>query len=1346
MMATRFSRPYRLSLMALVITLLYSQCGVVLALPLGEQVVSGQVAVSRPDSRRMVINQGSASAIVNWNNFSVGAGEHVNIVQPGPESVILNRVVGSSPSAIFGRLSANGKVFLVNPAGVLFGAGAVIDVGSLVASTLSIGDADFLAGRLHFGVTGTPGTAGRVDNLGSLQAAGRGTIALLGAQVRNDGTITARLGTVGLAAGARMTLDFNGDGLTRIVVDQAAVDALVANRGMVIADGGAVLMTVQAATALTRTVLAQQGIVQARSLVERDGRIVLDGGDTGVTLAGGTLDVSGTSAGRRGGNVTLSGRDINLSGNAVVDARGDAGGGNVLISATNALTAGASTRLRADAIGQGDGGQVRVLATQSARFAGSASARGGDKGGNGGLIETSGKVLDVAGARVDAAAPSGRSGTWLLDPTDITIDSGPVVPVYSDVPVPVSPSSSVSAAIISSTLSAGTSVAISTSSSGTEPGNITVLNGITHTGPADVMLTLNAHSNIVVAPGVQITASGSAGRLNVDFNADSQNAGVGAILLDTGSVIRTNGGNVRFYGGSDPVAGAAKGAAGQIYTANTFSTIDGGITLNRAGIDVGSATAAVAGGSVQLRGTGLLPSSQTDKTTGAGIALHESSITGGGAAFVIDGVAANVPNGIGIEARNTSISTTGTLGLTGSGFQDSGVSLSASSLLSGGRLSLTGFSGSGNGVRIASAGSLATDGGGAIDLRGRTSDSGASSAGVLIADSSVSVVGGQGVTTISGESAGSGVPGLQITGSSVIGGATTSGDIVLRALNAADPAGRRSNMIALAGTLRSSGMLNVRPGGVAADGQLSEAVAVPINLFAPLTATDFVLDGATFGTVIEPGFSAVVIGSAAHAGRITAFNRAPFGGGNDITLQNGGTGSAGIVLERGLSAAGRLVTLSSGGVVTQGGPITAASLLLHGMQPESRFPLVDGANAVGRVSAHFDLPRNTAVTGAGDTDFFTTGDLMITSLTGIGSAATSALPTPIASPGSVIAHDVVLRAGQNLILNQSIATLGSDITLVAGQAFINSGNAMLTPGGTGVWNIFAATQTGEQRGGLAGTAGSGNIYGCAYGVPCGSPAQASGNHFVYAFQPAIDIALVAQDAIRRYGGANVGLRSTVNGLLNGDTVGTAVTGSYTGAGTQVGTTALTNNFFSPVGYRIQVAPALLTIAPVTLAYQAAAASRLQGNANPLLGGTVSGLVGSETLAEATTGSAVFTSSASAASLPGQYAISGGGLSARNYVFVQAAANALALRVDGLPDTVLLAVAPVLARDVTQASSDLYGKNIGTQGICASASPLAVLATGNVTADRLALEWSRVKSSPNLSNCIALMTRNRCEAY
>jgi large exoprotein involved in heme utilization and adhesion len=127
-------------------------------------------------------------------------------------------VLGSNASVIAGKLNANGKVFLVNPAGVLFSPGASVNVGSLVASTLGISDKDFLAGNYHFvAVPGRPG--GSVVNQGSIRAAAGGTVAMLGAQVNNSGTVSAKLGTVALGAGGDITLDFAGDGLTLLKIN-----------------------------------------------------------------------------------------------------------------------------------------------------------------------------------------------------------------------------------------------------------------------------------------------------------------------------------------------------------------------------------------------------------------------------------------------------------------------------------------------------------------------------------------------------------------------------------------------------------------------------------------------------------------------------------------------------------------------------------------------------------------------------------------------------------------------------------------------------------------------------------------------------------------------------------------------------------------------------------------------------------------------------------------------------------------------------------------------------------------------------------------------------------------------
>ncbi|HVJ24270.1 MAG TPA: filamentous hemagglutinin N-terminal domain-containing protein, partial [Burkholderiales bacterium] len=216
------------------------------ALPTGENVVAGDVTVARPTSQSMQINQATQKGIVNWNSFSIGASEHVNISQLNSTSVLLNRVVGNNPSEIFGRLTANGQVFLVNPNGVLFAPGASVEVGSLFASTLSISNQDFLAGRYQFS---REGNAGSVVNQGTIITAD-GYTALVGPQVRNDGIIIARKGTVALAAADRVSLDLIGDGLISINVDQAALNASIINTGRIEADGGSVLLTARSANAL----------------------------------------------------------------------------------------------------------------------------------------------------------------------------------------------------------------------------------------------------------------------------------------------------------------------------------------------------------------------------------------------------------------------------------------------------------------------------------------------------------------------------------------------------------------------------------------------------------------------------------------------------------------------------------------------------------------------------------------------------------------------------------------------------------------------------------------------------------------------------------------------------------------------------------------------------------------------------------------------------------------------------------------------------------------------------------------------------------------------------------------
>ena len=173
------------------------------------------------------VDQSSTKGIINWGTFSIGSAAHVHFNHDaGRAGMTLNRVVGNEASQIFGRLSSTGQIFLVNNAGVLFAPGAAVDVGALLASTLSISDQNFLNGNYQFY---NPGNAGSVTNAGSIITSG-GYTALVGPQVRNDGVILANAGKVALAAGNAVSLAI-GDNLISVVVDEAAYNASVINTG-----------------------------------------------------------------------------------------------------------------------------------------------------------------------------------------------------------------------------------------------------------------------------------------------------------------------------------------------------------------------------------------------------------------------------------------------------------------------------------------------------------------------------------------------------------------------------------------------------------------------------------------------------------------------------------------------------------------------------------------------------------------------------------------------------------------------------------------------------------------------------------------------------------------------------------------------------------------------------------------------------------------------------------------------------------------------------------------------------------------------------------------------------------
>jgi len=287
--------------------------GIAQAGPTGGQVTGGSGTITQSGSTT-TIQQSSQNLSLNWQTFNIAPQETVDFVQPNASAIAVNRILGTNGSVILGHLNANGQVYLINPNGVLFGKGAEVNVGGLVASTLNLNDSTLGDASKTFSGTGS----GSVVNDGTLTAAAGGTVALLGNHVSNNGVISAQLGTVALGAGSAATLTFRGTNLVSMQIDQSVLNSVAANGGLIRADGGQVLMTAGAQKALLASVVNNTGIIEARTLENHEGTITLLGGMTaGKVNVGGTLDASAPTGGN-GGFIETSAAHVEIADSAKV--------------------------------------------------------------------------------------------------------------------------------------------------------------------------------------------------------------------------------------------------------------------------------------------------------------------------------------------------------------------------------------------------------------------------------------------------------------------------------------------------------------------------------------------------------------------------------------------------------------------------------------------------------------------------------------------------------------------------------------------------------------------------------------------------------------------------------------------------------------------------------------------------------------------------------------------------------------------------------------------------------------------------------------------------------------------
>ena len=194
-------------------------------LPQNPSVINGSAVISKND-KTLTIQQNSDKLITNWSSFNIDKDHTVKFNQPQSTSSALNRVQTNDPTYIYGNLTANGNVILINPNGVIFKNGSKVDVGSIIASSLNMKNNDFLNNKIIFE---KEFSAGSIENNGKISAFEGGAVALIGQQVTNNGEITTPNGSASLISGEKVTLSLNGNKLINYSVDRGIINSLVAN-------------------------------------------------------------------------------------------------------------------------------------------------------------------------------------------------------------------------------------------------------------------------------------------------------------------------------------------------------------------------------------------------------------------------------------------------------------------------------------------------------------------------------------------------------------------------------------------------------------------------------------------------------------------------------------------------------------------------------------------------------------------------------------------------------------------------------------------------------------------------------------------------------------------------------------------------------------------------------------------------------------------------------------------------------------------------------------------------------------------------------------------------------------
>ncbi|HXV83053.1 MAG TPA: filamentous hemagglutinin N-terminal domain-containing protein [Candidatus Binatia bacterium] len=318
--------------------------------PTGLSSQTPGVSFSGVGTSNVTITSTAQRSIINAQGFNIAHGETASVIQPNTAAMLIR--IGGQQTFIDGTLNAMGLLYLLNPNGILFGQHAQVNVGGIIASSLHLSDANFLAGNYVFQGTGIEGA---VKNAGVIRTSGAGAY-LFAPNVENSGVITSPGGNIVLGAGKTAYLSYRPDG-TGFLAKITAPTGQAVNVKDLVADGGYITMAGR--------VVNQSGLIQANSVRAQNGKIELlasealtladgsrtlaRGGSEGISVGGtiramadlkaGTatfakgalIDVSGGQYGGDGGLAEVSGQQVTLGGHFLGDVRAGYTGGRLLI-------------------------------------------------------------------------------------------------------------------------------------------------------------------------------------------------------------------------------------------------------------------------------------------------------------------------------------------------------------------------------------------------------------------------------------------------------------------------------------------------------------------------------------------------------------------------------------------------------------------------------------------------------------------------------------------------------------------------------------------------------------------------------------------------------------------------------------------------------------------------------------------------------------------------------------------------------------------------------------------------------------------------------------------------------